>query len=168
MNDPIKVLIVGDDDLLRQRMRTVLESTAGITIVGEAQGGGEAMDLIHGMRRETQPDVILLEIDTPRTSNLETVAQIRELFPHIRIVVLNDDGQQGLVLEAFRKGALGHLVKNKIQPDEIVQAIRAVSRGEVILSPGIAGRILDEVFQKHKAGKGGPKTHNLNRRQDEA
>jgi DNA-binding NarL/FixJ family response regulator len=150
VNDPIKVLIVSDDDLLRQRMRTVLESATGFTIVGQTQDGGEAIDLIHGMCRETHPDVVLLEIDTPHTSNLETVAQIRALFPHIRIIVLNDDGQQGSVLEAFRKGALGHLVKDRAQPTEIVNAIRAVSRGKAIINSNVAGRMLDQIVQNIK------------------
>jgi DNA-binding NarL/FixJ family response regulator len=145
VNDPIKVLIVSDDDLLRQRVRTMLESAADVTIVSEAQDGEEAMDLIHEMHRETQPDVILLEIDIPHANNLRAIGQMRKLSPSTKIIVLNDDGQEGLVLEAFRKGALGHLVKDKAQPDEIIQAIRAVSRGEAVLSPGVAGNILDEV-----------------------
>jgi len=151
MNDPIKVFIVDNDDLLRQRMRALLEGADGITVLGEAKDGQQAIALIG----ETRPDVILLDIDTPRASNLQTVGQICELFPHTKVIVLNEDGQEELVLEAFRKGALGHLVKGKAQPAEIVEAIRAVNRGEAILSPGVAGCILDEVVQKqqHKAVK---------------
>jgi len=142
----IKVSIVDDDDLFRQRTRALLESADGIAVVGEAKDGQQAIALI----RQTRPDVILLTVGTRHASNLQTVVQIGELFPHTRIIVLNDDGQEQLVLEAFREGALGHLVKGKARPAEIVQAVRAVSRGEAILSPGVAGCMLDEVIQRQQ------------------
>jgi len=151
MDDPIKVFIVDDDDLFCQRTRALLEGADGITVVGEAKDGQQAIALI----REARPDVILMDISTRPVSNLQAVVQIYELFPHTKVIVLNEHGQEELVLEAFRKGALGHLVKGKAQPVEIVEAIRAVDRGQAVLSPGIAGCILDEVVQKqqHKAVK---------------
>ena len=151
MNDPIKVFIADNDDLLRQRTRELLESADGITVEGEAKDGQQAIALI----RETRPDVILLDIGTLQAGGLQTVERICELLPCTKMIILNDDGQEQLVLDAFRKGALGHLVKGKVRPAEIVQVIRTVSRGEAILSPGVAGCILDEVVQKrqHKAVK---------------
>lgn len=146
MDNPIKVFIVDDDDLLRQRTRAWLESADGITVVGEAKDGQQAIALIG----EARPDVILLDISTRPASNLQAVGQICKLFPHTKVIALNEDGQEELVLEAFRKGALGHLVKGKAQ-SEIVEAIRAVDRGKAILSPGVAGCILDEVVQKRSA-----------------
>lgn len=146
MSDPIKVSILDDDDSFRQRTRALLEGAGGITVVGEAKDGQRVIDLIC----ETRPDVILLDISTARASNLQTVGQICELFPDTKVIVLNEDGQEQLVLEAFRKGALGHLVKGKARPAEIVEAIRAVDRGQAVLSPGIAGCILDEVIQEQQ------------------
>jgi DNA-binding NarL/FixJ family response regulator len=146
MGDPIKVSILDDDDSFRQRTRELLETAGGIMVVGEAKNGQEAIALIH----ETRPDVILLDIGTRQASNLQMVIQICALFPHTKVIVLNDDGQEQLVLEAFRKGALGHLDKRKAQPAEIVEAIRAVGRGKAILSPGVAGRILDEFIQERR------------------
>ncbi|MFQ5906997.1 MAG: response regulator [bacterium] len=146
MNEPIRVAIVSSDELFYQRAREVLESADRITVVGEAEDTQKATDLV----RETHPDVILLEIGSRHASNLEILAQIQELFPRTRIIVFNEEDQEELVLEAFRKGALGHLVKGKAQPAEIVEAIRAVNRGEAILSPGLAGSILDEVIQEQR------------------
>ena len=146
VNDSIKVSIVDDNDLFCQRTCALLEGADGITVVGEAKEGPQAIALI----RETRPDVILLDIGARPTSDLQTMGQICELFPEAKIIVLNGEGQEQLALEALKKGALGHLVKGKVQPAEIVKAIYAVSRGEAVLSPGIAGCILDEVMQERR------------------
>jgi DNA-binding NarL/FixJ family response regulator len=146
----IKVAIVDGDDSFRQETRALLEGAEGITVVGEFQDGQKAIDLMGEIRLEARPDVILLEIGAPHAGNLGTVAQICERFPQARIIVLHDEGQEREVLGALRKGAQGHLVKGKAQPAEILQAVRAVHRGEAVLNPGVAGRMLDEVIQKHK------------------
>jgi DNA-binding NarL/FixJ family response regulator len=130
-------------------MRRAIESADGMIDVGQTRDGGKAIDLIHEMRPEMRPDVVLLDLDAPRASNLQTVGQIRASFPHTEIIVLNDDSQEELALEALREGALGHLLKDSASP-EVVQAIRVVSRGEAIFSPDIAGWMLDEVTRKHK------------------
>lgn len=152
MANPIRVLIVDENDLFRQATRALLESAEGITAVGEAKDRQEAIELI----RELQPDVVLWGVDTLRPDDLQTVALISELCPYSKIIVLSVKGQERLALEAFRKGARGYLVKGKSKPPEIVEAIRTVSRGGAILSPGMAGWILDEISQKrqHEAKNG--------------
>lgn len=143
MRAPIKVAIVDDDDAFRRQTRTLLESAEGITIVGEAQDEQGALDLA----RNHRPGVILLSLETC------TVAQIRQLSPGAQVIVWNAPGQEHLVLEAFRQGALGHLVKGQAQPNEVIRAIYTVSRGEAILSPGMAGHILDEVIQNLRGAR---------------
>ena len=140
----MKVLVVDDNDLFRRRTCALFESAEGITVVGEAKDGQRAIALIG----EACPDIVLLNVGTPQASNLQMVGQIGELFPHIKIIVLNDEGQEQLVLEALRRGALGHLVKGKTRPAEIVEAVRAVGKGEAVLSPGVAGCMLDEYLLK--------------------
>jgi DNA-binding NarL/FixJ family response regulator len=124
----------------------LLEGANGITVVGEAKEGRQAIALI----RETCPDVILLDISARPASDLQAMVHICVLFPDAKIIVLSGEDQEQLALDAFKKGALGHLVKQKAQPIEIVQAIRAVSRGEAVLSPAIAGCILDKVIQERR------------------
>jgi DNA-binding NarL/FixJ family response regulator len=124
----------------------MLECTLGITIAGEAQGRREALALTSELR----PDVVLVDIGISPIENLRIVAQINSSFPDIRIVVLNKDEQGQQVLDALRKGALGHLSRERAQSAEIVHAIRAASRGEAILSPDIAGHILDKVARERK------------------
>jgi DNA-binding NarL/FixJ family response regulator len=149
----IKVVIVDGDDSFCQKTRALLESADGIMVVGQAKDGQEAIDLMGEMRLEARPDVILLEIGAPHANNLGTVAQICERFPHARMIVLHSQDQERGVLDALRKGAQGHLAKGKAQPAEIVQAVRAVHRGEAVLNPDVAGRMLDEIIQKHKTVK---------------
>jgi DNA-binding NarL/FixJ family response regulator len=140
VGNQIKVAIVDDDDSFRQKARASLDSASDVTLVGEARDGQEAVALI----RETRPDIVLLDA----ASYLERAAQIE--LSHARIVALHDEGQEHLALDAFKKGALGHLVRGETRPAEIVAAVRAVSRGEAIISSNVAGRILDQVMQERK------------------
>lgn len=154
MNGPIRVFIVDADDTFRQRLCALLRDAEGLTVVGETKDGQQAIALIH----EARPDVVLLDIGTQHAINLPIVTQISESLPPTKVIVLNDEGQEQLVLEAFGKGALGHLTREwrmengegKIEPARIVEAVRAVSRGEVILSPGVAGRMLDKVVHERR------------------
>jgi DNA-binding NarL/FixJ family response regulator len=146
VNHPIKVLVVDDDEVFRRRVCEALEYAMGITIAGEAQGRQEALALTHELR----PDVVLVDIGISPTENLRIVAQINSSFPDIRIVVLNKDEQGQQVLDALRKGALGHLSRERAQSAELVHALCAASRGEAILSPDIAGHILDKVARERK------------------
>lgn len=142
----VRVFIVDSEDSFRQKTRALLQSAEGITVVGEEKDGQAAVAMIHKAR----PDVTLLDVGTLHTSSPQTARQIRELFTHTKIIVLNEEGQEQLVLDALGKGALGHLVREKAQPAEIVRAVRAVSRGEAVISSGVAGRILDQVIQERK------------------
>jgi len=151
MGAPIKTLVVDGDAPFREAIRALLENAEGMTVVGEAQDERAAIALV----RELQPDVILLDVGTLSADGLRSVAQIRELSPESKVIMLGVRGQERLVLDAFRKGARGHLVKGESTLLEIVGAIRSVGRGDAILSPRMAGWILDEMAQKRRY-RGGP------------
>lgn len=142
MNHSIRLALVDQDDQFRLAIRGVLESAGNLSVVGEAGDGEETIALV----RRFQPDVVLLDLETLQASGLQVVAQMSRQFPAVKIIVLNAPGQAPLVLDALRKGALGHLAKGRTRPGEIVAAIRAVSRGEAVLSPDIAGQMLDDVL----------------------
>jgi DNA-binding NarL/FixJ family response regulator len=149
VNGPIKVLILDGDDTYRRKMCTWLASADGITIVGETNDGQEALLLI----QEVRPEVVLLDVPTIQASAPRIVVQIRAVSPGTGIIVLNEEGQEGAVLAALREGALGHLVKGKVGASDIAAAVRLVSRGEAVLSPDVAGRILDELPQEQRQRK---------------
>jgi len=141
MGHPIRLALVDRDDQFRLAMCRSLDSMDGVTVVGETSDGEETLALA----RRSRPDVVLLDLETLQASRLPVVAQMSQQVPHVGIIVLHAPGQEPLVLDALRDGALGHLVKGQARPDEIVAAIRTVSRNEAVLSPEIAGQILDDV-----------------------
>ncbi|MBN2389569.1 MAG: response regulator transcription factor [Anaerolineae bacterium] len=97
--------------------------------------------------QETHPDVVLWGVD------LEGIVQLRILSPRTKLIVVQARDQEHLVLDAFKNGALGHLLRREIRPAEIVVAVRAVSRGGAVINSDIAGRILDQVMQERKTSK---------------
>ncbi|MDW8102957.1 MAG: response regulator transcription factor [Anaerolineae bacterium] len=148
MNEPINVAIIDDDEEFRQAVCGWLEEMGDIRVVGSASGGSET---IHWLR-QMQPDVVLIDVGTA------SVAEIREVATHAGVIVLHREGQEPLVLDAFQVGAQGHLDKQNIRPPQIIAAIRAVSRGEVVISPTVAGQILDRVVSRMKGeNREGPK-----------
>ena len=140
MGNPIRVAIVDDDEGFRQAACGWLDGAGNILIVGEAQSG-------QGMTRwlrQVQPDVVLIDVDAA------SAAQVRELAADAGVIVLHGAGQEVQVLEALRAGALGHLEKPGVRPAQVLAAIRAVSRGQAVLSPALAGQVLDEVVLRLK------------------
>jgi DNA-binding NarL/FixJ family response regulator len=141
----IKVVVVSDDDLFRQKVDALLEFSKNVTVVGEARNEGAALGLID----RTQPDVVLLDISPLCAAHSQTaVARILTPFPRVKIIVFHGDGQERLVLDALKAGAWGHLARQQARPDEIVAAIRAVKRGDVVLSARVAGSMLDELVRR--------------------
>ena len=161
MDHRIKLLIVARNAPDRQVMRAWLADATDITVVGEAQGEPEALTLT-GKR---QPDVVLLGVGALDLDDLQAVARLHARYPHSKIIVLShSDDQEALALEVLREGAWGYLAGGRSRPPErsperastelgavsrrrLVEAIRTVARGGSILSPGMAGRILDELSQ---------------------
>lgn len=134
----IRVLIADDHALVRDGIRTILQSQPDIEVVGEAQSGEEA---VAGVVKE-KPDVILLDIAMPGMNGLDATVAIKEKAPGTRILVLTMHENEEYVLQLFRLGADGYLLK-KAAASELMSAIRAVYRGESFLYTGIARTLID-------------------------
>jgi DNA-binding NarL/FixJ family response regulator len=141
MQDTIKVFVVARDEPLRRRLCTVLEEARGIAVAGVAGGRGETQ----GMPHETCCDVVLLDVDMPEAARRQILERSHQKSD-ARIIVLSQVGQEQQVLDALKNGAMGHVYKESAQT-EIIRAIRAVSRGEAIITSTVAGCILDKVRQ---------------------
>lgn len=137
MNRPLRVIIADDHPVFRFGLKALLDAEDGIDVVGEATNGLEAVELAGRLK----PDVILLDLNMPELNGLEATRKITSGYPEVAILILTmfDDDT---VVAAVRSGARGYILKGA-EGEETLRAIRAVSRGEVILSPAAAERMVD-------------------------
>lgn len=136
---PIRVLIADDHRLFRQGLRHVCQAAGGIEVVGEAEDGREAVRLA----QQLKPDVILMDIQMPEQDGVEATRLITADNPRARVIILTMYRQDQYVFEAIKAGARGYLLKD-IDERELAQAIRAVHRGDALINPTLAARLLDE------------------------
>ncbi|MCB0081004.1 MAG: response regulator transcription factor [Caldilineaceae bacterium] len=139
-SDHIRVLISDDHDVVRRGLRALLETEQDIEIVGEAVDGVEAVL----KARSLQPDVILLDLMMPRKNGIEAITDIKNENPDASILVLTSYSDDEKVFAAIKAGALGYLLK-ETSPDELLQAVRDVHRGESSLHPAIARKLIREL-----------------------
>ncbi len=135
----IRVLVADDHRLFREGVRHICEVVGGLTIVGEAENGQEAVEL----SEKLSPDIVLMDINMPVMDGAQATLKITETMPSVRVVILTMYRQDQHVFDAIKSGARGYLLKD-IGGRELVEAIQAVYRGEAIMNPDIAGKLLDE------------------------
>ncbi len=131
----IRVALADDQALLRLAMRTLIDCEPDLELVGEAEDGAAALDLVAAR----QPDVLLLDIRMPRLDGLEV---LRRLDGPTRVIVLTTFELDEYVFEALRAGASGFLTKDA-EPDELLRAIRVVAAGDSLLSPAVTRRVIE-------------------------
>ncbi len=145
MSDSIRVLIVDDHSIVRKGIRALLATERDIEVVGEASDGTEAVAQAHAL----SPDVILMDLVMPKMDGIEATRQITARQPGARILVLTSFAADDKVFPAIKSGALGYLLKDT-GPDELIQAIHQVHRGEPSLEPSIARKVLSELSHPPK------------------
>jgi two-component system, NarL family, response regulator LiaR len=138
----VRILIADDHAIVRKGLRTVITSEPGMEVIGEAADGVEAVLKAEAL----QPDVILLDVMMPRQDGLEAIRQIKASNPAARILVLTSFAGDDKVFPALKLGALGYLLKDST-PEQLVQAIYDVYRGESSLHPTIALKLIREIKQ---------------------
>jgi DNA-binding NarL/FixJ family response regulator len=139
-SSPIRLLVVDDHPVVRQGLRTFLETRSDFEVAGEAGDGETAVAEAARLR----PDVILMDLVMPGVDGLEAIARIKAAEPAARILVLTSFASADQVLPALRAGAAGYLLKDAA-PGEVEAAIRAVHRGEGLLDPAVTATVLAEV-----------------------
>ena len=140
MTKTIHVFIADDHAVVREGLRALISTEPGIEVVGEAADGEEAVVRVRSLR----PDVILLDLVMPHKSGIEAISEITREDPEARIIVLTSFADDDKVFPAIKAGALGYLLKDS-SPQELLQAIRDVYRGEPSLDPTIALKLIHEL-----------------------
>lgn len=137
-NSPIRVLIVDDQALIREGLRTLLELEGGIQIVGEACDGAGGVAAF----ASKAPDLVLMDIRMPGMDGVEATRRIRAVDPEARILILTTFDEDRLVFDAVRAGARGYLLKD-LSGAELAAAVRDVAVGGAALQPGVARKVMD-------------------------
>ena len=135
----IKILVVDDHPLFRKGILSLLEEYSDLQVVGETTNGNAALT----QTRELMPDLILMDVMMPECDGLQATRNIMQEIPDVKIVMLTVNDDDRSLFEAIKWGAYGYLLKN-LEPEELVQMIRGVFRGEAPISPSLARRILGE------------------------
>lgn len=152
---PIRVMLVDDHPVVRDGLRPSLTDQPGMALVGEASDGLEAEEIA----LRVKPDVILMDLSMPRRGGLETMLSIQQKLPDVKFLFLTVSERNEDLLHAARMGAHGYLSK-RASVHDIVAAINRVAAGEVILSPDMAAKLMDEL-------KGRAAGHSLSAREEE-
>lgn len=144
----INILICDDQAIVRKGIRALLATEPDIEVIGEAKNGQEAINQTAAL----QPDVILMDLVMPEVDGIEAIRGITAHQPQARILVLTSFATDDKVFPAIKAGALGYLLKDS-SPEDLVQAIQHVYRGEPSLHPTIARKVLHELSQPDEAEK---------------
>ena len=140
---PVRVLIVDDDDLMRAGLRGVLTTDETIEVVGEAGDGREAVY----RTRLLQPDIVLMDVRMPDLDGISATRELLAAFPDIRVVMLTTFEQDDYIFGALSAGASGFLLK-RTRPEELVAALHTIAAGDALLSPSVTGRVIERMAQQ--------------------
>ncbi len=136
-----RVLIVDDISRVRHELRTLLDLSGRIQVIGEAADGAEAVRLASQLR----PDVVLMDLEMPgELDGVAATRQIRKLYPKTQVIVVTSHHQDEYIFPAVRAGAISYLLKD-VEPGELADAIRKAAHGEAVLDSRVASRIIREL-----------------------
>ncbi len=143
MAEPIKIVIADDHPIVREGLATVLGMEEGLKVVGQAVNGVEAVSLA----RDLRPDVMLMDLQMPEMDGVQAIREIKARSPEIGIIILTTFDTDEYIFAGIEAGARGYLLKDS-PPTQVLEALRAVHRGDSLIQPSVATRVLDRVSQQ--------------------
>jgi DNA-binding NarL/FixJ family response regulator len=158
----ISVLLADDHTVVRQGLRALLKAEEDMEVVGEAENGRQAVNLV----KKTPPDVVLMDVAMPLMNGLEATRQILKSSPTTKVLVLTSYGDDDCIEQLMRAGAAGYLIKQTAAND-LLKAIREVQRGNAFFSPSIAKRLRDQCRQAFSNGQPVKRSGDLTSRESE-
>ncbi len=138
-----RIVIADDHPIVREGLATVLGTEEGLEVVGQAINGVEAVSLA----RDLRPDVILMDLQMPEMDGVQAIREIKAQSPEIGIIILTTFDTDEYIFTGIEAGARGYLLKDS-PPAQVLEAIRAVHRGDSLIQPSVATRVLDRVSQQ--------------------
>jgi DNA-binding NarL/FixJ family response regulator len=145
MKSKAKILIVEDNQLFREGLKSLLASNTDYELIGEANDGLEALRQV----REKQPDFILLDLSMPRLSGISVIKEIKSIYPDIKILALTIHESDEFVLQAFDAGANGYCVKDSSR-HELQTAIQTVLEGKTYISPQVTEQVMEGYLESSR------------------
>ena len=139
----IRIILADDHAILRHGLSKAFEKESDIEIIGQANNGHTAVDLV----RELSPDVIIMDIGMPDLNGLEATRIIRKDYPNVKVIGLSMHSSDKYVREMFKAGASGYLLKNS-PFEELIEAVRIVNSGKTFISPSVGDMIVKEYITK--------------------
>lgn len=139
MTETVRLLLVDDQRLMRDGLRTLLDIEPGMTVVAEASNGAESL----AQYEVTRPDVVLMDVRMPVMDGVEATQRLRARWPAARVIILTTFDDDEYVFEGLRAGALGYLLKD-VSIQELAEAIQTVMSGGVLIEPSVARKVVAE------------------------
>ncbi|EJN95008.1 response regulator [Streptococcus ratti] len=133
----IKVLIADDQELIRESLKIVLSSYKDIEVVGAVADGAEVLESL----KKSQPDVILMDIRMPKMDGVLCTKEVKENYPHIKIIILTTFDDDDFIFKALQYGASGYILKG-ISMEDLHQAIVTVNKGNAMINPDVATKVV--------------------------
>lgn len=140
--DKIRILITDDHPVVREGLSAMLSRERDIEVVGEAKDGKEAVS----RAGELQPDIVLMDLRMPELDGVEAMRLIKAQYPNIQFIILTTYNNDEYIFTGIEAGARAYLLKDAPR-EELFKAIRAVSRGESLIEPAVAGKVLDRLAE---------------------
>ena len=151
MSAKIRIVIADDHPIVRQGLATVLDQEDDMVVAGQARNGLEAVSLARSLR----PDVILMDLQMPEMNGIDATKRIIDVSPETGVIILTTFDTDEYIFGGIEAGARAYLLKDS-PPEEVIEAVRAVHRGESMMGPRIARRVMDRVGQISRAPEPGP------------
>lgn len=136
----IRVLLADDHQLFREGLKRILNMEEDIEVVGECGDGTQVLDFC----RQALPDIVLMDINMPLLNGVDATAELRELYPDIKVIILSIHDDESYVFETLRKGATGYLLKD-MEADSLINAIRTVAEGNAFIHPKVTGKLIHQL-----------------------